>query len=208
MQSVVIQWTVMGFGPWKLTALPLFSPRGRKLGSCWPSQCAFMWCAYAWVLKVKGREWTEGKLSEGEGGGMWWRARSQQLTQCSWNLGLIHQWKATREGHTQPKLILQVSKANSVICPFPEEIGQPVLPPLEDLMWRKTRGKIIMMEMRNSFARLWTHKVKIIIFLSIVPFRGENCNAHHPVSINCSHAINSCAGVETWDTKKRDIRDS
>lgn len=52
-----------------------------------------------------------------------------------------------------------------------------------------------MMEMRNGFAGLWTHKVKIV-FLSIVPFRGENCNAH-PVSVNCSHAINSCAGVET-----------
>lgn len=104
--------------------------------------------------------------------------------------------KGNQGSHTQPKLILQVSKANPVICPFPEEISQPVLPPLEDLMWRKTRGKIIMTEMRKGFARLWTHKTKIIIFLSIVPFRVENCNAN-PVDINCSHAINSCAGVET-----------
>lgn len=40
------------------------------------------------------------------------------------------------------------------------------------------------------------HKIKTILCFSIAPFRGENCNAH-PVSVNCSHAVNSCADGET-----------
>lgn len=52
---------------------------------------------------------------------------------------MILWYKTKNEGLTQPKLVLQVPKANPVICPFSEEVGQPILPPLEDLQWGKPR---------------------------------------------------------------------
>lgn len=93
----------------------------------------------------------EGKWSGGECRGAVRRASQGQGGNCantvSWHLG---------ESLTQPKLVLQVAEAYTVICPFPEEISQPVLPPLENLQREKARGKPG--EKWDELAGLWgTH---------------------------------------------------
>lgn len=58
------------------------------------------------------------------------------------------------------------------------------------------QGKNSVKERRDTFARLWTHKIKTILCPSVAPFRGEKCNAN-PVSVCCSYAVNSRADGET-----------